>query len=232
LQLFYQPLVAKGVHTLDEEESMHAKKVLRLKSGTVIKITDGLGKIHEARLMNTDGKNCEFTILKSEQIPSKNYLIHIAIAPTKNADRIEWFVEKAVELGIDKISFLQCKNSERKSINLERIEKKAVSAMKQSGQAFLPAIQGIKAFQQILGESDEMDKFIAFVDEKNPLMLKNIPKPSTSYIVMIGPEGDFSPEEIQMALQKGFAKVSLGVNRLRTETAGIAACHILNLINS
>jgi 16S rRNA (uracil1498-N3)-methyltransferase len=232
LQLFYQPLVAKGVHQLDEEESMHAKKVLRLKSGTVIKVTDGLGKIYEARLTNTDGRSCEFSLLESEQVPSRNYKIHIAIAPTKNADRIEWFVEKAVELGIDKISFVLCKNSERKSINLERVEKKAISAMKQSGQAYLPAMQGIRPFQQIIAEADEAGKFIGFVDEQNPLLLKNLAKPSTSCLVLIGPEGDFAPEEMQTALQKGFAKVSLGSTRLRTETAGIAACHILNLINS
>lgn len=219
------------MHKLDEEESLHAKKVLRLKSGTVIQLTDGLGKIYEARLTNTESRNCEFSILKSEQVQPRNYKIHIAIAPTKNADRIEWFVEKAVELGIDKISFLQCKNSERKSINLERVEKKAVSAMKQSGQVYLPAIQEIRPFQQIITESDEVGKFIGFVDAQNPLLLKSLAKPSTSYLVLIGPEGDFSPEEMQTALQTGFVKVSLGANRLRTETAGIAACHILNLIN-
>lgn len=220
------------MHKLDEEESMHTKKVLRLKSGTVIQLTDGLGKIYEARLTNTDGRNCEFSILKSEQVPSRNYKIHIAIAPTKNADRIEWFVEKAVELGIDKISFLLCKNSERKSINLERVEKKAISAMKQSGQAYLPEIVEIRPFQQVIAESNEAGKFIGYVDEQNPLLLKNAAIPSGSYLVMIGPEGDFSSEEMKTALQQGFVKISLGQNRLRTETAGIAACHILNLINS
>lgn len=231
MPLFYQPLVVKGEFALDEEESWHAQKVLRLKSGAIIQLTDGLGKIYEARLTNTENRLCEFTVLKSWQGSSRSYRIHIAIAPTKNADRIEWFVEKAVELGIDKISFLQCKNSERKSINLERVEKKAVSAMKQSGQAYLPAIQEIRPFQQIITESDEVGKFIGFVDEQNPLLLKNLAKPSTSCLVLIGPEGDFSPEEMQTALQTGFVKVSLGANRLRTETAGIAACHILNLIN-
>ncbi len=232
MQLFYQPLIAKGVTALDEEESSHARKVLRLKAGDVIQLTDGLGKFYEARITNTKSKSCEFTVLKSEQAPSRNYKIHIAIAPTKNADRIEWFVEKVVELGIDKISFLLCKNSERKSINLERIEKKAISAMKQSGQAFLPVIQEIRPFRQIIAESDEAEKFIGFVDEQNPLLLKNLAKPSTSGLVLIGPEGDFSPEEMQATLQQGFTKVCLGPTRLRTETAGIAACHILNLINS
>ena len=232
MQLFYQPLIAKGVHTLDEEESRHARKVLRLETGAEIQITDGKGKFYEARLTNTESKSCEFMVLKSEQAPSQNHKIHIAIAPTKNADRIEWFVEKVVELGINKISFLLCKNSERKSINLERIEKKAISAMKQSGQAYLPEIQEIRPFRQVIAESNEAGKFIGFVDEQNPLLLKNLAKPSASYLVMIGPEGDFSHDEMQTALQQGFAKVSLGQNRLRTETAGIAACHILNLINS
>ena len=232
MPLFYQPLVAKGVHTLDEEESRHAQKVLRLKSGAIIQLTDGLGKFYEARLTNTESKQCEFTVLKSEQAPSRNYKIHVAIAPTKNTDRIEWFVEKAVELGIDKISFLLCKNSERKSINLERVEKKAISAMKQSCQAVLPVIQEIRPFRQVIAESNEEEKFIGFVDEQNPFLLKNLAKASASYLVMIGPEGDFSHEEMRDASQKGFAKVSLGPTRLRTETAGIAACHILNLINS
>ena len=220
------------MHTLDEEESRHAQKVLRLKSGAIIQLTDGLGKFYEARLTNTESKQCEFTVLKSEQAPSRNYKIHVAIAPTKNTDRIEWFVEKAVELGIDKISFLLCKNSERKSINLERVEKKAISAMKQSCQAVLPVIQEIRPFRQVIAESNEEEKFIGFVDEQNPFLLKNLAKASASYLVMIGPEGDFSPEEMHDASQKGFAKVSLGPTRLRTETAGIAACHILNLINS
>ena len=220
------------MHTLDEEESRHAQKVLRLKSGAIIQLTDGLGKFYEARLTNTESKQCEFTVLKSEQAPSRNYKIHVAIAPTKNTDRIEWFVEKAVELGIDKISFLLCKNSERKSINLERVEKKAISAMKQSCQAVLPVIQEIRPFRQVIAESNEEEKFIGFVDEQNPFLLKNLAKASASYLVMIGPEGDFSHEEMRDASQKGFAKVSLGPTRLRTETAGIAACHILNLINS
>lgn len=232
MALFYQPLVAKGVYKLDEEESRHAQKVLRLKLGATIQLTDGLGRFYDVRLTNTESRQCEFEVLKSEPAPSRNYKIHVAIAPTKNTDRIEWFVEKAVELGIDKISFILCKNSERKSINLDRVEKKAISAMKQSRQAYLPVIQELKPFTQIIAESDEEEKFIGFVDEQNPLLLKNLAKASTSYLVMIGPEGDFSAEEMRDALQKGFVKVSLGPTRLRTETAGIAACHILNLINS
>jgi len=232
LALFYQPWIAKGVHKLDEEESRHAQKVLRLKLGATIQLTDGLGRFYDARLTNTESRQCEFEVIKSEPAPSRNYKIHVAIAPTKNTDRIEWFVEKAVELGIYRITFILCKNSERRSINLERVEKKAISAMKQSRQAYLPVIQELKPFTQIIAESDEEEKFIGFVDEQNPLLLKNLAKASTSYLVMIGPEGDFSPEEMRDALQKGFVKVSLGPTRLRTETAGIAACHILNLINS
>ena len=140
MALFYQPLVAKGVYKLDEEESRHAQKVLRLKLGATIQLTDGLGRFYDVRLTNTESRQCEFEVLKSEPAPSRNYKIHVAIAPTKNTDRIEWFVEKAVELGIDKISFILCKNSERKSINLDRVEKKAISAMKQSRQAYLPVI--------------------------------------------------------------------------------------------
>lgn len=231
MHLFYQPLIPKGVCVLDEEESRHAK-VLRLQAGEIIRLTDGLGKFYDARLLKAEGRQFEFSILKSEYSLERNYFIHIAIAPTKNIDRIEWFVEKAVELGIDKISFLLCKNSERKIINLERIEKKVISAMKQSFQARLPLIKEISALAQFIEHAQEECKYIGFVDDQNPILLKNLAKPSSSYLVLIGPEGDFTREELEMAMANGFAKVSLGQTRLRTETAGLAAGHILNLVNS
>lgn len=229
MQLFYQPRIADGVHALDAEESKHVAKVLRLRNGDSIQVTDGKGSTYTVVLTDTTAKECSFEIKETTTLPKPPYSIHIAIAPTKNMERTEWFVEKATEIGVNTISFMQCKNSERKSVNFERIQKKVVSALKQSGQPWMPELNDLKPFKSYLDSSDS--KFIAYVDKDNPALLKNIAKANDRYLVLIGPEGDFSPEELGLAEKHGFLKVSLGPNRLRTETAGIAACHILNLIN-
>jgi 16S rRNA (uracil1498-N3)-methyltransferase len=230
LPLFYQPEILQGTATLPTEESRHAISVLRLKSGDQITITDGRGHFYDARITEPDSRHCGFAILKKTTLTNKAFRIHIAIAPTKNADRMEWFVEKAVELGIDEVSFMVCKNSERTSINLARIEKLAVSAMKQSEKAWLPKLSHIAPFRNILA-TEASQKFIAFVDSGNPVHLKTVAQPAGHYLVLIGPEGDFSPEELQLAEANSFKKVTLGPSRLRTETAALTACQILNLIN-
>jgi len=230
LNLFYQPEIPNGVFTLSQDESKHAIRVLRLKSGDDIDITDGKGGLYQAQITKPDLSKCGFEIRTSKVLPQKTFRIHIALAPTKNADRIEWFVEKAVELGVDQISFILCANSERKSMKIDRLEKIAVSAMKQSRQAWLPQLSTLIPFKSRL-DSTAKQKFIAFVDNQNPHHLKSAAKPGGESLVLIGPEGDFSQEELQNALDHGFQKVGLGTNRLRSETAGLAACHILNLIN-
>lgn len=229
MKLFYAPDILDGNHSLDAEEARHAIRVLRLQIGDALKITDGKGNIYDAHIKSISKSACEFSIDNTRAILKKAHFIHIAIAPTKNVDRIEWFVEKATELGVDEISFIKCKNSERSVINLERIQKKAVSALKQSGQAWLPIINSIKPMTKVLGQSCP-HKFIAHVDLENTKHLKDA-VPNGKYCVLIGPEGDFAPEEIKMAIDNGYQKISLGSSTLRTETAGIAACHILNLIN-
>lgn len=229
MPLFYQPLITEGELELDQEQVRHALKVLRLQSGDEINLTDGKGNIYLAGITETTKSTCHFQIKETNHIPKKNYSIHIAIAPTKNIDRIEWFVEKATEIGIDEISFVKCKNSERTVVNQDRLFKKAIGALRQSGQVWLPTIQPVKSFDSFLNLPDL--KFIAHVDPENPKHLKEA-KPNRSYLVMIGPEGDFTPQEIAMAAKNGFEKVSLGTTTLRTETAGLAACHILNLINT
>lgn len=228
MNLFYQPDIS--LHKLDEEESRHAVKVLRMNEGDVIDITDGKGFFYVAKIIKADAKKCAFEIVEQRAIAKRNFQIHLAIAPTKNIDRIEWFVEKAVEIGIDQISFLLCKNSERKVINKERIEKIAVSAMKQSQQAWLPQINDTVPFKEISSMNAEQ-KFIAYVDASNPTHLQSVAKPEKNYLVLIGPEGDFSKDELDIALQNGFEKISLGANRLRTETAALVSCQILNLRN-
>ncbi len=230
MSLFYQPLIQEGTHYLDQEETRHAIKVLRLQNGDPLQLTDGLGNLYKAVITTLSKSACHFAIEEVIQVPKQEYSIHIAIAPTKNIDRIEWFVEKATEIGIDKISFIQCKNSERKVVNMERINKKAVSAMKQSGQVWLPTLHSISKLETYMNESCDQ-KYIAHVDQNNPKHLKDAPLQS-NYLVLIGPEGDFTQQEIDMAVENGFQKISLGPTTLRTETAGLVACHILNLINS
>jgi 16S rRNA (uracil1498-N3)-methyltransferase len=230
LNLFYQPALINGIHHLNEEESRHAVKVLRLKADDELQLTDGVGSFYQAKIKEADHKKCTFTIIEKEFILPRKFSIAIAIAPTKNIDRTEWFVEKAVELGVEHIHFIQCKNSERKNINLDRIEKIAISAMKQSGQAWFPKISEIKPFEEIIPlQADQ--KFICFVDSQNPNQLKALAHPDKSYQVLIGPEGDFRQDELELAMTHGYTKVGLGPNRLRTETAALAACHTLNLVN-
>jgi 16S rRNA (uracil1498-N3)-methyltransferase len=229
VNLFYQPRIVEGVLYLDEEESRHCIKVLRKQQGDRIRITDGKGSFYDALISGPDPRQCTFTVQERVIEPPRNFRIHIAISPTKNADRIEWFVEKSVEIGVDEISLLHCKTSERSFVKIERLTKVAVSAMKQSLKSTLPAIHGLSNFDVFIRQREEAQKFIAFVDPENPLHLKDVIRADNNVVVLIGPEGDFSTDELTQAIAAGFVKVSLGKSRLRTETAGIAACHICNL---
>lgn len=228
--MFYQPEIPQGTRYLDREESHHAIRVLRMEKGMVLELTDGKGSFYTAKIVKADPKKCEFEITEKKEVARRDFRIHIAIAPTKNADRIEWFIEKATEIGVDQISFMLCKNSERKSVNFDRLEKVAVSAMKQSQQAWLPRLSEMTAYKEILLTAADQ-KFIAYVDASNPKQLHALAKPQKKYLVLIGPEGDFSKEELELAEKNAFEKVGLGPNRLRTETAGISAVQVLNLVN-
>jgi 16S rRNA (uracil1498-N3)-methyltransferase len=231
VNLFYQPLIDEGILYLDEDESRHCIKVLRKQSGDPIDLTDGKGYFYRAQIVRADPRQCAFTITEKSKQDRKPFGIQIAIAPTKNTDRMEWFVEKAVEVGVDKISLIECRNSERTYLKTGRLVKVAVAAMKQSLKAILPAIEDAIPVEQFI-KSATADKFIAHVDAANPVLLKDAAQPGRQYVVLIGPEGDFTNDELATATSQGFTKVSLGSSRLRTETAGFAACHILNLINS
>ena len=233
MNLFYQPGIPEGVSYLEGDESRHCAKVLRKKSGDTIEVTDGKGNFYEAVIAKADPGQCLFEIRKRWEAPKNDYFIHVAISPTRNADRIEWFVEKATELGVDRITLIDCKNTERSFIKTDRLKKVAVSAMKQSVKAVLPVIEEhLLQFTEVVEHCQEQEKCIAFVDPDNTLHLKDAVPQRAAYCVLIGPEGDFSIEELKTAVDHGFKKVSLGPSRLRTETAGVAACHILNLINS
>ena len=232
MNLFYQPAIPEGILYLDADESRHCVKVLRKKAGDMIRLTDGRGFFYNAVITKADASQCTFEVTTKTAAPRKEYFIHIAISPTKNTERIEWFVEKATELGVDRISLMDCKNTERSFIKTDRLNKVAVSAMKQSIKAVLPRIEDhLLQFSEVIEHCQEEEKCIAYVDSANPLHLKDAVKGDTSYCVLIGPEGDFSSEELKTALEYGFKKVSLGPSRLRTETAGVVACHIFNLIN-
>lgn len=232
MNIFYQPHITDGVLSLDPEESRHCVKVLRKNAGDTIRITDGKGSFYDATITTANASQCTFQIDKSTPSPLPAWDIHIAIAPTKNADRIEWFVEKAVELGVQAITLIECDNSERTYQKTERLTKVAVSAMKQSLKAWLPEIHGLVKIDTLISSVAAKQRFIAYVDQSNPSHLQTVASANQSYLVLIGPEGDFSHRELASAMEHGFKKVSLGQSRLRTETAGIAACHILNLINN
>ena len=229
MHLFYHPQASS--HHLSLEESRHAAKVLRLKTGDPIELTDGNGHFFKAEIIKTNPSETEFRLLTSTEEPRKDFSIHLAIAPTKNSDRIEWMVEKCIEIGVSKISFLQCKTSERKSINLERLEKIAISAMKQSRRAWLTTIEPPSPFGDFIKRCSGKQKFIAHVDGTNSNQLVLLAVPRSEYVILIGPEGDFVQEELEHAGKHGFQKVSLGPSRLRTETAGLFAVMVLNFVN-
>lgn len=233
MQLFFKENIKeKGIDFLDEEESKHCVKVLRLVKNDTFYLTNGKGVLAKVQVSHANSRKCEIeTIDYQLTTKNKNYFIHLAIAPTKNAERIEWLVEKCVEIGIDEISFVITKHTERSYFNIERIEKKAVTALKQSLQTWLPQMNAPCNFDELMNKIAENQKFIAYVDSENTQTLFKTAIPTQTYCILVGPEGDFSKEELQTALQNGFQKVSLGNNRLRTETAGLVACCTLNLVN-
>lgn len=231
MHLFYTPVIHSNSVMLSEEESKHAIKVLRLKLGETVILLDGQGGKHKAFIANADPKKCLITITNSElNVGKKSYKVTIAVAPTKNIDRTEWFVEKATEIGIDEIYFITCERSERKTINLDRMEKILVSAMKQSIKAYKPIIHELQSFKLFVQNCIPDSTFIAHLEEHNQVSLTNLTLPATSCI-LIGPEGDFAPKEIALAYEIGIKLVTLGTSRLRTETAALVACHTVNLLH-
>jgi len=232
MQLLYIPEVTGSLVTLNETESKHAVKVLRMSVGDRVKIVDGSGGFYEAEIAETHPKKCRLSILSIQKENSrKNYRLHIAIAPTKNIARFEWFLEKTTEIGIDEITPLLTEHSERKVLKYDRLEKILVSAMKQSQKTFLPQLNKLILFDEFIKNTTEKEKFIAHCNDGEKTHLKNAIKNGNDLLILIGPEGDFSIEEILVAKQNGFKEISLGNERLRTETAGIVACHIANLVN-
>ncbi|MDO5665684.1 MAG: 16S rRNA (uracil(1498)-N(3))-methyltransferase [Bacteroidia bacterium] len=223
----------KQTQQLPEQESQHCVKVLRMKEGDKLTVTDGKGFFYNCTLVQAHPKHCMVSIDEEISQPkSWNFNLQIAFAPTKNIDRIEWFAEKTTEIGIDRFSPLLCRFSERKELKTERLEKIIVSAMKQSQQAVIPIIDETIPFNRFVQQPFNGRKFIAHCYASEKTSLTQTYRKGENALILIGPEGDFSEEEIQKALNSGFEPVSLGENRLRTETACLVACHTIHIINN
>uniref|UniRef100_UPI0032179879 16S rRNA (uracil(1498)-N(3))-methyltransferase n=1 Tax=uncultured Draconibacterium sp. TaxID=1573823 RepID=UPI0032179879 len=232
MQLFYVPDIKGSEVILSEIESKHAIRVLRLSEGSTIQLIDGKGGFYEAEILVANPKKCRLHIVNTiADFGKKDFHLHIAIAPTKNIDRTEWFLEKCTEIGINEITPFISEHSERKVIKPERLEKILVSAMKQSVKAYLPKLNPLTSYRELISNSVEEKKFIAHCNDGEKPHLKNVVNQGDKVLVLIGPEGDFSLAEVELAQENGFKEISLGTSRLRTETAGVAACHIVNLAN-
>lgn len=233
MQLFYHPGIELSSQTFffEKEESKHIVKVLRKKEGDILHVTNGLGVLFTAKITSAHAARCQVAIVSKLQEETPNFKLHLAVAPTKMMDRYEWFLEKAVEIGIQTITPLICEHSERTIIKTERIEKIVLGALKQSNQLFLPKINDVHHFKTFIKSQVEPQKFIAHCQETLKRTLKESLNPNLDTLIIIGPEGDFSSKEIALALQNGFQPVSLGKTRLRTETAAIVACHSFVFIN-
>jgi 16S rRNA (uracil1498-N3)-methyltransferase len=231
MHIFYIPDITPPTVTLPEEESKHALRVLRLKAGDPVIVVDGAGGYYQAHILDPHPKRCQLQITATQQqYRRRAYQVQVAVAPTKNLDRMEWFVEKATEIGIDDIFFLACERSERKQMNLERLEKIVISAMKQSVKAYKPRLHDLQPFRNFVAGCDPAATYIAHLEEHERLAFNRIAVPEKCCI-LIGPEGDFSPKEIALAYAAGIKAVTLGASRLRTETAALVACHTLHLLH-
>ena len=231
MHLFYTPDIAHS-NELPAEEAAHALRVLRLKVGDELTLTDGVGCFYRAEIAVADNKLCLVNVLETLPQPAlwKGHL-HLALAPTKNMDRMEWLAEKATEIGFDELTFLNCRYSERRVIKLERIEKIVVSAVKQSLKARMPQLHELTDFDKFIRQPFSGQKFIAHCYPGEKPLLKDMLHPEEDALVLIGPEGDFSEEEVALAIENGFQPISLGASRLRTETAALVAVHLMNLLH-
>ena len=233
MQLFYSTNILSDIIRLDAEESRHCLKVLRLHIGDKLQVTDGKGNLYDCEIANDDLKSCELKIVNTqEEYGKRNFSLHIAIAPTKNINRFEWFLEKCTEIGIDTVTPLICEHSERRTINIDRLNKVVIAALKQSYITYLPIINQPVKFKDFINSELSTQNYIAICDEDNDKKhLKDIYQKAENATILIGPEGDFSNEETAQAKKNGFKPVTISNNRLRTETAGVVACDIINLIN-
>jgi len=233
MHIFYTPDITQPTYTLNEEESKHCIRVLRLPVGTLIYLVDGKGGFYTAEIATDNPKKVSLKVLNVEtDYQKRNHYLHVAVAPTKNIDRIEWFLEKATELGIDEITPIISDRSERKVVKEDRLNKVITSAVKQSIKAYHPKLNDAISLDAFLKLPFEGDKLIAHcIINDGKQYISDLVKPHGRYLIMIGPEGDFTSDEVDNALNKGFKALTLGDNRLRTETAALSVCFEINYLN-
>jgi 16S rRNA (uracil1498-N3)-methyltransferase len=233
MQIFYAPGIEGDTYMLDEKESKHCIRVLRMTKGTVVRLINGKGNLYEGIISNPDSKKCAIAITEIiKDFEKRNYSLHIAISPLKNPERFEWFVEKSVEIGIDEITPLICRNTEKQGIKTERVNNLIISAMKQSLKTTKTVLNEPCLFKDLLNRDFKGSRMIAHCNDTfNRSKISEVYLKNENALILIGPEGDFSEEEIDSAIEKEFFPVHLGRSRLRTETAGVAACHSIYFLN-
>ena len=233
MQLFYNPNIDENTQTFsfDKEESKHIIKVLRKKDTDVLYVTNGLGFLFTTAITLASDSKCTVKIISFEKKVESKYRLHLAVAPTKMNDRYEWFLEKATEIGVQEITPIICDRSERKSVNNERFDKILLAAMKQSNELYLPKLNPAVTFKEFVTLKNDDVKLIAHCEETEKKTLKSVLQTNQNLTIMIGPEGDFTVKEIELAFNHNFVPVTLGGTRLRTETAAIVACHSVVFIN-
>lgn len=233
MQIFYSPDINGTEYTLDEKESRHCIRVLRMKAGTRLQIIDGKGNLYEAVIINPDPRKCSLAITGvARDFEKRNYRLHIAISPLKNYERFEWFIEKSVEIGVDEITPLICCNTEKPKVKSERVNNLIISAMKQSLKTTLTILNEPCLFNDFIRKDYSGTRMIAHCkNEQTKSKIGEVYSKGDDAVIMVGPEGDFSTDEIKASIARGFLAVHLGQSRLRSETAGIAACHSIYYIN-
>jgi len=233
MQIFYAPDIKSDNYTLDEKESRHSVRVLRMNKGTPVKLIDGKGNLYEGVITDPDPRRCSIKVMNViNDFGKRNYSLHIAISPLKNPERFEWFVEKSVEIGIDEITPIICSKTEKPRIKQKRIRNLIISAMKQSLKARISILNPVCLFGDFLNKEQQGKMMIAHCSDKlKRVGIIDVYKKGENAVILIGPEGDFSDHEIKAAVIKGYIPVHLGHSRLRTETAGITACHSIYFIN-
>ncbi|MBI71885.1 MAG: 16S rRNA (uracil(1498)-N(3))-methyltransferase [Candidatus Marinimicrobia bacterium] len=236
MEFFYSDDIYNDIIKLNTYESKHCIRVLRKKEGQSLNVVDGKGTLYQGKLVSITKKNCHVRIDKIfENYSCRDYYIHIAISPVKNHDRIEWFVEKSIEIGVDEISFIKCERTHRKKIKLERLHRTALSAMKQTLKAKIPIINDIIDFDDFVNINNKSNMYICHLENEYRKDLFHYRKEiSDNYknCILIGPEGDFTSNEIKLSKKMNYHPITLGTSRLRTETAGIVSCSILNFLNT
>ncbi len=234
MQLFFHENTNDNQFILDPEESKHLIKVLRKTQGDRVEFTNGKGTLAHCIIIDPNPKKTLIRVEQREFIPEDDYYIHLAISPTKNSDRMEWMVEKLTEIGVHEITFMESEFSERSHLRLERLEKKIIAACKQSLKTRVPKLNAVRPMNELVQDSEfnSYQRFIAYVDKENDRHLFDKAKHDHAYLILIGPEGDFSKQELQLAFDNHFLPCSLGKSRLRSETAAVAAVHTLQLINN